>query len=310
MSEPPAQLPQLRFNSPDGKIATPVTEWCPLMADHWDSGRENPYAKCALRRIEFCKCSNGVRHEFLVLYFGHWIDGSSAEAVVCVDRTVKLRTQDENSAKQFPGLVSSRSSEPSQALDSIAMIGSPHDAESRLIQSQGPYKRLCTLRFPPSSAPSALEVSTILLLVHQQAPSYDLIESHCFWFSDSVWRSLKKLFPGNEELCTLNDHNLRGRFVGFTVGPLDPSVHAVCDAYPSEWQRVQEKVRQVKQQHDAKLAQAEQRGLAQGRAERQAEIDQLCAERQHDADQMRQMETELAQFRALMGVAASEGAKD
>ncbi|KAG1717787.1 hypothetical protein EDB19DRAFT_1921998 [Suillus lakei] len=318
MSDPPAQLPQLRFNSPDGNIAIPVTEWCFLMADHWDGGRENLYAKCSLRRIKFCKCSNGARHEFLILYFGHWMDGSSAEAVVCVDRTFKLCTRDDNSSKQFPGLVSPSSSEPSPALDSVSMVGSPHDAESRLIQNHGPYKRLCTLQFSPSSAPSALEVSTVLFLVHQQAPVYDLIDSQCFWFSDSVWRSLKVLFPINEEFCNLNDHNSRACYVGFTVGPSDLSVQAVCDAYESEWQRVLEKVGQVKQYHEAELARAEQRGLvigveqglAQGRAERQPEIDQLRVERQHDADQMQQMQVELAQFCVLMGVAASEGTRD
>ncbi|KAG1887422.1 uncharacterized protein F5891DRAFT_967222 [Suillus fuscotomentosus] len=302
------------------------------MADHWDGGQENLYLKCPLRRIEFCKCSNGARHEFLIFFFGHWIDGSSAEAVICVDRTFKLRTQDDNSSKQFPGLVSHSSSEPSPALDSVSMVGSPQDAKPRLTQSHGPYTTLCTLRFSPSPAPSALEVSTVLFLVHQQAPVYDLIDSQCFWFSDTVWRSLKALFPINQELCNFNNHNSRARYGGFTVGPSDPSVQAVCNAYESEWQRVLKKVEQVKQCHEAELAQVLQRGLAQGRAERQMEInqlhvkqqseidrlraeqrtelDRLRAERQHEVDQMRQMQAELAQFRAIMGVAASEGTRN
>lgn len=310
MSEPPAQLPQLRFNPPDGNIATPVTEWWSLMADYWDGGQENLYLKCSLRRIEFCKCSNGARHEFLVLFFGHWIDGSSAEAVICVDRTFKLRAQDDNSSKQFPGLLSHSSSEPSPALDSVSMVGSPHDAKLRLIQSHGPYTTLCTLRFSPSSAPSALEVSAVLFLVHQQAPVYNLIDSQCFWFADTVWRSLKALFPRNQELCNVNNHNSRARYGGLTVGPSDPSIQAVCNAYESEWQRVLTKVEQVKQRHEAELAYALQQGVEQGRAERQNEIDQLRAGQQHDADQMRQMQVELVHLRAIMGVAASEGTRD
>ncbi|KAG2337734.1 hypothetical protein BDR05DRAFT_894698 [Suillus weaverae] len=313
------------------------------MADYWDGGQENLYLKCSLRRIEFCKCSNGARHEFLILFFGHWIDGSSAEAVICVDRTFKLRTQDDNSSKQFPGLVSHSSSEPNPALDSVSMVGSPHDAKPRLIQSHGPYTTLCTLQFSPSSAPSALEVSTVLFLVHQQAPVYDLIDGQCFWFSDTVWRSLKALFPINQELCNLNNHNSRARYGVFTVGPSDLSVEAVCNAYESEWQKVLIKVEQVKQRHEAELAQVLQRGVEEGRAEKQNEIDQLRAGQQHEidqlragqqheidqlrarqqheidqfragqqhnADQIRQMQVELAQFRAIMGVGASEGTRD
>ncbi|KAG2133200.1 uncharacterized protein EDB93DRAFT_1051611, partial [Suillus bovinus] len=154
---------------------------------------------CSLCRIEFCKCSNGAHHEFLVFFFGHWVDGCSAEAVICADRT--FRTQDDNSSKQFHGLVSHSSSDPSPALDSVSMVGSPHDAKPRLIQSHRPYTTLCTLRFSPSSAPCALEVSTVIFLIHQLAPAYDLIGSQCFWFADTVWRSLKALFPINQELC-------------------------------------------------------------------------------------------------------------
>jgi hypothetical protein len=135
------------------------------------------------------------------------------------------------------------------------MVGSPQDAKPRLTQSHGPYTTLCTLRFSPSPAPSALEVSTVLFLVHQQAPVYDLIDSQCFWFSDTVWRSLKALFPINQELCNFDNHNSRARYGGFTVGPSDPSVQAVCNAYESEWQRVLKKVEQVKQCHEAELAQ-------------------------------------------------------
>jgi len=220
------------------------------MADYWDGGRDNCYMKCSLRRIEYFKCTNGVGHEFLVFYFKHWVDGSSAEAVVSVDRTVR---QQDNSSKQSSGLISPSSSENDAAFDCVSMLGSPRDAAPYLISSHGPYKKCCTLQFSSSSAPSALHVSIVLSLVHRQAPLYHLYESQCFWFADTAWRSLKALFPGNEELC--QDHDSRSRYHGIALGPSDESVKAVCDAYQPEWQRTLEVLKQVKHRHEAEQAQ-------------------------------------------------------
>ncbi|KAG1718936.1 uncharacterized protein EDB91DRAFT_1018458, partial [Suillus paluster] len=173
-----------------------------------DDNQDNRYLKCPLSRIEYYKCADDVEHEFLVFYFKHWTHPNS-EAVVSVDRTVHQR---DGCSKQSSEIISPSSSENNAAFDSVSLLGSPHDAASPLLTRYGQYKKLCTLLFSSPSAPSALEVSIVLSLVNQQAPAYHLYEKQCYWFSDTVWRSLKKLFPTNQESC--RDHNARCRYRG------------------------------------------------------------------------------------------------
>ncbi|KAG2092331.1 uncharacterized protein F5147DRAFT_540129, partial [Suillus discolor] len=146
---------------------------------------------CVLARMEYYKCAGHPEHEFLLFYFRHWIDSCSAQAVVSADRAMQGQNR---SLRQSSELVSPSSSD-TNAYDSISIYGSPHDAAPELQVRYTQYSRLCTFDFPLSSAPSALQVSTVLSLVHLQAPAYHLYENQCYWFSSAVWGSLKVLFP-------------------------------------------------------------------------------------------------------------------
>ncbi|KAG2071163.1 hypothetical protein BDR04DRAFT_989662, partial [Suillus decipiens] len=167
---------------------------------------DNHYLMCSLDRIEYCKRVDGVKHEFLLFYFRHWT-GSSAEAVVCADRTVERG----NGSKQSSDIIISPSSKETAATDRVYLLGS-QDSAIQHLDNAGRYRTLCTLKFLPPSAPSALHVAAILCLVHQQAPAYNLYENQCYWYADSVWMSLKRIFPRNEESC--RDHNARNDYYG------------------------------------------------------------------------------------------------
>ncbi|KAG1884507.1 uncharacterized protein F5891DRAFT_1089770 [Suillus fuscotomentosus] len=229
MSEPPPDLICLRFQLPQS-IITPtmsVREWSSWMAKSVED-LENRYQSCPLNRIEYCKCAEGAEHEFLVFYFRHW-SSSSAEAVVCADRTVHPR---QNCSSAQSELLSPSSFE-TNALDHVYLLGPPRNAASFLNDRFPRYNTLCTLRFL-DPAPSALQISVVLSLVHRQAPSYHLYGEQCYWFSHTSWMSLAKIFPNNQELC--NNHNARCRYRGIAVGLSDQGFKAVVAAYELEWQ--------------------------------------------------------------------------
>lgn len=305
-SEPPSGLTHLPFHRPHGHSSLSVLEWRSQMADSsslWDKDRDNHYMKCSLRRIEYYKCipsphasccmrrfqHNGLmEREFLVLYFGHWINGCSAEAAVSVDRDID---QQDNSSKQSSELIDPPSSE-TRAYDTAYTFGSPRDLARYLVLAYGPYKKLRTLPFSSASPPSVLEVSTLLSVVHRQGSAHDIYEHESHWFADTVWRSLIKLFSGDEKLC--RNHSARSRYRRAISEPSDQSVKAVCDAYQPEWQRMLETLEQVEQRHQAERA----KWLAQG----QAKFDGEIRDRQHEIDQM---QIEIEQLRAKL--AAAEG---
>ncbi|KAG1886877.1 uncharacterized protein F5891DRAFT_1224779 [Suillus fuscotomentosus] len=255
----PPELPHLLFHSgprPGGSV--PVTNWYLWMLH---DRPDNRYLMCLLTHIDYCKCIDGAEHEFLLLYFRHLT--SSAEAVVCADRTVE-RGNGSTSEIISP----SPSSKQTAASDHALLLGSPNDAIRHLRDKPGRYKKLCTLTFSPSSAPSVLHVAAILCLVHRQAPAYNLYEKQCFWYADSVWMSLKNIFPQNQESC--KDHNARTHYCGVAIsGPSSATVEAVCAAYPPEWQKTMDKLAQLKQCCEAELAQSRQEGFAE--AEQAAE---------------------------------------
>ncbi|KAG2063810.1 hypothetical protein BDR04DRAFT_361725 [Suillus decipiens] len=279
MSEPPPGLPALKFHCPNGPDinSASVLSWCSSMADSWDATQGNLYAKCVLARMEYYKCTGHPEHEFLLFYFRHWIDGCSAQAVVSADRAVQGQGR---SLKQSSELVSPSSSD-TNAYDSISMYGSPRDAAPQLHLKYAAYSRLCTFDFTASSAPSALQVSTVLSLVHRQAPVYDLYENQCYWFSSTVWGSLKGLFPSDQD-SECENHRARGRYRRVALGSPTKDIQAVCAAYQSEWRKMLETLERVKCHHEAEEAknrqklrmefEAENEPLRQAQAQQKAEM--------------------------------------
>ncbi|KAG1889014.1 uncharacterized protein F5891DRAFT_1074405 [Suillus fuscotomentosus] len=302
MSEPPPELPVLKFHCPDGPDinSASILSWRSSMADSWDKTQGNLYAKCALARMEYYKCAGHPEHEFLLFYFRHWIDSCSAQAVVSADRAM----QGQNRSLRQSSELASPSSSNTNAYDSVSIYGSLHDAVPELQVRYTQYSRLCTFDFPLSSAPSALQVSTVLSLVHLQAPAYHLYENQCYWFLSAVWGSLKVLFPSDQD-SECENHHARARYRGFALGSPTKDIKAVCAAYELEWQKMLETLEQVKCYHEAEEAKNRQKLHMEFEVEnepfrqaQQAEIERL---RQTEAQQR----AEIGQLRARL--AALEG---
>ncbi|KAG1759223.1 hypothetical protein EDD22DRAFT_782863 [Suillus occidentalis] len=189
-----------------------------------------------------------MEREFLVFYFSHWIGGCSVEAAISVDRDLCDTYDQDTSSKQSSELIDPPSSE-TRACDTAYMFGSARDTARYLVFAYGPHKKLRTLPFSSATPPSALEVSILLSVIHRQASAYDVYEHESHWFADTVWRSLIKLFSGDEKLC--RNHRARPRYHGITTEQSDQNVKAVCDAYQPEWQRMLETFEQVEQRHQA-----------------------------------------------------------
>ncbi|KAG2155661.1 hypothetical protein DEU56DRAFT_317954 [Suillus clintonianus] len=309
VSEPPPGLPGLaaiKFHCPYGPDvnSASVLGWRSQMADSWDEINGNLYTKCVLARMEYYKCTRDREHEFLVFYFRHWIDGCSAQAVVSADRGMQVQYR---SLKQSSELVSSSSSNTT-AYDSVCIYGSPRDATPHLRARYTPYSRLGTFDFPSSSAPSALQVSTVLSLVHRQAPAYHLYENQCHWFSSAVWGSLKELFPSDQDSGCVS--RARARYRGVALGSPTEDIEAVCAAYQPEWQKMLELLEQVKCRHEAEKAKERQKFYMEleiknepFRQARQAELERLrqaeiCAQVELErVRQAKQAELEQAQVR-------------
>jgi len=118
----------------------------------------------------------------------------------------------------------------------------------------GPYQTLHTLHFPSCAGPSALQVSTILSLARHQAPKYHLVACQCYWYADTVFNSLLKLFSGDEELGP--DYNVYSHYRKLpAMGPSPESVAAVCNMHQAEWQMILDKLERVKNRHGAREAQ-------------------------------------------------------
>ncbi|KAG2358825.1 hypothetical protein BDR07DRAFT_1611675, partial [Suillus spraguei] len=276
MSEPPPGLPALKFHCPNGPDinSASVLSWCSSMADSWDETQGNLYAKCVLARMEYHKCGSHPEHEFLLFFFRHWIDGCSTQAVVSADRAMQRQGC---SFKQSSELVCPSSSD-TNAYDSVSIYGSPRNAAPQLQVRYTPYSKLCSFDFPTSSAPSALQVSTVLSLVHRQAPAYQLYENQCYWFSSTVWGSLKELFPSDQD-SECGNHHARGRYRGVALGSPTKDIEAVCAVYQSEWQKMLGTLEQVKSHHEAKEAKNQHKLRMEFEVEmeqQKAEIEQVC----------------------------------
>ncbi|KIK37904.1 hypothetical protein CY34DRAFT_108892 [Suillus luteus UH-Slu-Lm8-n1] len=250
-----------------------------------DSPKDNQYMKCSLRRIEHYKCTpSSLRVKIWTPHFPRISNGLKE---LSVDRDLHV-IYHRDTSKQSSELIDPPSSK-TRACDTAYMFGSARDKARILRIAYGPHKKLRTLPFFSATPPSALEVSILLSVIHRQASAYDVYKHESHWFADTVWRSLIKLFSGDEKLC--RNHRARPRYHGITTEQSDQSVKAVCDAYQPEWQRMLETFEQVEQRHQAE----QEKWLAQN----QAGIDGGIRERQHKIDQM---QAEIEQLRAKLAV--------
>ena len=157
-----------------------------------------------------------------------------------------------NDSSRQSGLLCPSLSDDAVAYDTVSIIGSPDAAAAYLKQRYPLAKVLCKMYFPSASRPCTLQVSTILALVNKHSLSYSLYQRQCYWYADTAWRSLKRLFSGNEDLGT--DQNLRGHCAGVRLGTSDESVNVVCKLYELAWAQTLEELSQARNRREAQLA--------------------------------------------------------
>jgi hypothetical protein len=63
------------------------------------------------------------------------------------------------------------------------------DLEDAGIHIFKPYKVMATLSF--ENPPSLLKFAVLLIVVHQHAPFYDIMQYQCYWYCDTIWRVLE-----------------------------------------------------------------------------------------------------------------------
>jgi hypothetical protein len=110
-------------------------------------------SQCDLERMVFCKCTNDVKHEFLLLHFRHLVQ-RHAVAVLVLDRTSRVECMENNGGSlRSVGQASvlSPSVSPVPAHDTISTIfNNPSALESYLTQRNRSYRYHCYLDFPAS----------------------------------------------------------------------------------------------------------------------------------------------------------------
>ena len=135
---------------------------------------------CYINRVEYYKCINRKKHEFLVAHIYHQPSGHTAK--VLVDRSPEGVSLDGNPAEH----ASRKASSKVGAHDQIRILGT--QATKKLTDDFEPFKILSTLTF--TKPPSLLEFALLLVVVHRHAPLYDVVDHQCYWYSDTVWRAL------------------------------------------------------------------------------------------------------------------------
>ncbi|KAF8557870.1 hypothetical protein OG21DRAFT_134867 [Imleria badia] len=226
MSQPhPAYIPGL-FTGSEYRVETRA--WHDIL-------RENA-SSCKLMRLEFCKTRGEKLHEFLILYFSHPTH-TVARAVVVVDRAVKDRSQ--SSVLVSPCAPYQKAVE---ALDRVHVLGQGDKLDAYLSKTYEQYDKLCILTYtlpdsePTPQPPSAIHLSTLLLVVTNHQPNYNLYEYNCYWYANTIFEACKSLFPGYQEDC--NKHGDRGRCRLNVPMCAMHSLPDICREYHVEWKKV------------------------------------------------------------------------
>lgn len=250
MPEFPTDVPGL-FTS-ETQLDFTVTEWKSLLL-HSDSP-----TRCALERLTFCKARRRKQHEFIVLYFRHWL--LAATAVLVVDRAVKPSSKRNGYFTPITHSlgVTSPSALQTPAADSVfRLITLNKDTgnsgiEKYLRERHGSYKELCNLTFSAMSVrPSATQISVLLAVISQHAPNYNVYQFQCYWFARTIWEATKQLCP-DSEYTEAPWTGKRSRWYGIKVDTAN-SVDAVRKKYANEWKGLEEEAKQKKQAEDTRM---------------------------------------------------------
>lgn len=123
-----------------------MLSWYSSMANSGDETHGNLYAEYVLARIEYYKCSGHPEYEFLLFHFRMADRLQCLQTVPCRYKAVPSNNHLNKSLPHHP----------------------TPDSAPQLQVRYTSFSKLCTFGFPSSSARSALQVSTVLSLVHRR----------------------------------------------------------------------------------------------------------------------------------------------
>ncbi|KAI5992369.1 hypothetical protein F5J12DRAFT_859987 [Pisolithus orientalis] len=160
---------------------------------------------------------------------------------------------------------------------------------------------LRTLTFPKGSVrPSAHELSTLLAVTSNHILVYNLMESQCYWFSETVFKALKRLFPlAREDIQS----DRAGRWRGVAI-PTAESVETEAERKRRTGQQIVEERDQALAERDAtaEALAARDRAMAEALAER----DRAMAERDRALAQAAERDRAMAERDRALAQAAEQ----
>lgn len=259
-----------------------VSAWRTIIfSDHLPS-------QCRLKKMTYCKCQSGKEHEFLLLEFYH--PSTSQTTILVVDRTANNPDPQNNnngSSSRTSGIISPSASPTPDATDNV--FTAPKSAiQTYLTKTFHPYLKLCTLDFsaPGVKGPSATQIAVLLSAVSKSAPQYHVYQYQCYWFAETVWEAVKRLFSGGVEGPWISE---RSRYRGVKID--NPNrVGVVCEEFNSEWANIQIEAERKEQEEEARTQ--EDKAQKQRLREYEVENDRLRAKGQDDEAEIARSQAE------------------
>ncbi|KAI6028017.1 hypothetical protein BKA83DRAFT_4237290 [Pisolithus microcarpus] len=145
---------------------------------------------------------------------------------------------------------------------------------------------ISTLTFPEDAGPSANKIATLLVVTSALEPTYQLMNTQCYWFVATVFEALKCLFPGAKQDIT---GHTGGTWYQVRI-PKKSSVDAACAKYKvaqslldveiEEEHRVQQEREEARRREIEELRAAAEREREQRRA---ADEQYRAADKQYRA---------------------------
>lgn len=167
---------------------------------------------CYIDQIEYGKCKGEKHHEFLLIHIVHL--GTGARAKVRIDRAAK-RTESEISSSNGSRHSSEICSSTALAYDKAVIVGDGRGAVD-ITRKMEPFDLLSKVTYP-TRQPTLTDLSTLLIVVHEHAPNYDVVDHQCYWFAHTVWQVLCGPAYGAVEVPGARWER-RGKYGPFRVG--------------------------------------------------------------------------------------------
>ena len=229
-----------------------VLDWAALIVSH-----SSRYHRPRIARIQHCKRSDRVMHEFLIIDFAYPTSATTSRTVpVIVERMMEIGQFRPDVIK--PGVVVSTETSSCasvgsfRASSSCASISSSSSLSMRTPafdyittplnggpigsideERTRPYVVCRMLTFPPDMSPTDYDLAALLRALHEYSPDYNLVSRQCYWFAATIY-DVFRTAPGGTSVDHDVPHfrDIHGRFLTiFTIQPEDPPLDDVLPHY-------------------------------------------------------------------------------